>query len=72
MLFRSVVSAIKNSLEITKKQSKNERLSAKDLSREIESVKALMKVAAEQLDFERAISLRDELNELKRQLKRLS
>ncbi len=69
---KTVVSAIKNSLEITKKQSKNERLSAKDLSREIESVKALMKVAAEQLDFERAISLRDELNELKRQLKRLS
>jgi len=69
---KTVVSAIKNSLEITKKPSKNERLSAKDLSREIERVKALMKVAAERLDFEKAISLRDELNELKRQLKRLS
>ncbi|MDE6061100.1 MAG: UvrB/UvrC motif-containing protein [Clostridia bacterium] len=41
------------------------------MSREIERVKALMKVASEQLDFEKAIVLRDELNELKRQLKRL-
>lgn len=63
---KTVVSAIKNSLEITKKAGKNEKLSPKDISREIEHVKALMKVAAEQLDFERAISLRDELNELKR------
>ena len=69
---KTVVSAIKNSLEITKKASKTDKLSPKDLSREIERVKALMKVASEQLDFEKAIVLRDELNELKRQLKRLS
>jgi len=31
-----------------------------------------MKVASEQLDFEKAIVLRDELNELKRQMKKLS
>lgn len=69
---KTVVSAIKNSLEITKKATKTDKLSPKDLSREIERVKALMKVASEQLDFEKAIVLRDELNELKRQLKRLS
>ena len=68
---KTVVSAIKNSLEITKKASKSDKLSPKDLSREIERVKALMKVASEQLDFEKAIVLRDELNDLKRQLKRL-
>lgn len=69
---KTVVSKIKNSLEITKKQVKNERLSAKDLSKEIEHLKGMMKVASEQLDFERAILLRDEMNELKRQLKKLS
>ena len=31
-----------------------------------------MKVASEQPDFEKAIVLRDELNELKRQMKKLS
>lgn len=69
---KTVVSAIKNSLEITKKAVNNEKLSVKDLIREAERVKGLMKVASEQLDFERAILLRDELNELKRQLKKLS
>ncbi|MCM1393885.1 MAG: UvrB/UvrC motif-containing protein, partial [[Eubacterium] siraeum] len=69
---KTIVSTIKNSLEITKKASKNERLTANDLIREIERVKGLMKVASEQLDFEKAILLRDELNDLKRQLKKLS
>ena len=69
---RTVVSKIKNSLEITKKNTKRESLSPKEIASEIEHVKGMMKVASEQLDFERAIILRDELNELKRQLKRLS
>ncbi len=69
---RTVVSKIKDSLEITKKPSKNECLSAKDISKEIERLKGMMKVASEQLDFERAILLRDQMNDLKRQLKKLS
>lgn len=69
---KTVVSAIKNSLEITKKQVNNEKLSVKDLVKEVERLKGLMKVAAEQLDFEKAIILRDELNELKKQIKKLS
>lgn len=69
---KTVVSAIKNSLEITKKQVHNEKLSVKDLVKEVERLKGLMKVAAEQLDFEKAILLRDELNELKKQIKKLS
>ncbi len=69
---KTVVSKIKNSLEITKKASHNERLGAKDIVKEIERLKGMMKVASEQLDFERAILLRDEMNELKRQLKKLS
>ncbi len=68
----TVESSIKNSLEITKKHVDNEKLSYKDIVREIDRLKGLMKVASEQLDFERAILLRDEINELKRQLKKLS
>ncbi len=68
---KTVVSTIKDSLEITKKPVKGEALSYKEINREIERVKGLMKVAAEQLDFEKAIILRDELNELKKQLKKL-
>lgn len=69
---KTVVSAIKNSLEITKKHVNNEKLSVKDLIREVEHLKGMMKVAAEQLDFEKAISLRDAMNELKKQIKKLS
>ncbi len=69
---KTVVSKIKNSLEITKKAPKGEVLSAKDIAKEIERLKGMMKVASEQLDFERAILLRDEMNELKRKLKKLS
>ncbi len=69
---KTVVSKIKNSLEITKKAPKGEALSAKDIAKEIERLKGMMKVASEQLDFERAILLRDEMNELKRKLKKLS
>ena len=39
-----------------------------DAKSEIERLKGLMKVASSDLDFERAIKLRDEINELKKQL----
>ena len=54
--------------EITKKKVKDDVLSPKDLVSEIERLKGLMKVASSDLDFERAIKLRDEINELKKQL----
>lgn len=69
---KTVVSAIKNSLEITKKTVNKEKLSVKDLVKEVERLKALMQIAAEALDFEKAIMLRDELAELKKQIKRYS
>ncbi|MBR4800807.1 MAG: excinuclease ABC subunit UvrB [Clostridia bacterium] len=69
---KTIVSSIKNSLEITKKDVKHENLSVKDMIQEIERLKGLMQTASAQLDFEKAILLRDELNELKRQIKKLS
>ncbi len=69
---KTVISTIKNSLEITKKDVKHEVLSVKDMYAEIDRLKGLMQTAAAQLDFEKAILLRDELNELKKQIKKLS
>ena len=69
---KTVVSAIKNSLEITKKAVHNEKLSVKDMIKEVERLKGLMQTAAAQLDFEKAILIRDELNDLKKQIKKLS
>lgn len=40
--------------------------------KEVERLKWLMSVAAERLDFEKAIALRDEMNELKKQIKKFS
>lgn len=69
---KTVISTIKNSLEITKKDVKHETLSVKDMYAEIDRLKGLMQTASAQLDFEKAILLRDELNELKRKIKQLS
>ncbi len=60
-----------NTLEITKKKVKDTKLTPKDLVQEIERLKGLMKTASAELDFERAIKLRDEMNELKKQVKKL-
>ena len=60
---------VENTLEITQKGSA--ALSVKDLQREIESVTARMKTAANQLDFEKAILLREEVTKLNKQLEKL-
>ena len=67
---RTIERQFKNTLEITKKKVKDEVLSPKDLVSEIERLKGLMKVASSDLDFEKAIKLRDEIAELKKQLKK--
>lgn len=72
MVPKTIVSTIKNSLEITKKDVKHDNLSVKDMYAEIDRLKGLMQTASAQLDFEKAILLRDELNELKRKIKQLS
>ena len=68
---RTIKSEFKNTLEITKKRVDNAKLSPQDLVKEVERLKGLMKTASAALDFERAIKLRDEMNELKKQIKKL-
>ena len=67
---RTIERQFKNTLEITKKKVKEDILSPKDLVGEIERLKGLMKVASSDLDFEKAIKLRDQIAELKKQLKK--
>ncbi len=59
---------VENTLEITQKD--DSKLTAKDLEREIENVTARMKTAANQLDFETAIRLREQVVKLTKQLER--
>ena len=59
---------VENTLEITQKD--DAKLTAKDLEREIENVTARMKTAANQLDFETAIRLREQVVKLTKQLER--
>lgn len=67
---KTIEREFKNTLEITKKKVDRDKMSSKDLVNEIERLKGLMQTAAAALDFERAIKLRDELNELKKQVKK--
>lgn len=59
---------VENTLEITQKD--DAKLTAKDLEREIDNVTARMKTAANQLDFETAIRLREQVVKLTKQLER--
>lgn len=64
---KTIVKPIKNTLEITKKakDSPKTKLSKADTQKEIDRLNALMKIASDELDFETAIKLRDEIKRLK-------
>lgn len=68
---KTIKKEIKSSLAITQKQNKiSENISAEQIPEEIEKLKALMKVASNQLDFEKAIEIRDTIHLLKRKLRK--
>lgn len=60
---------VENTLEISKKG--DAALTLDEIEREIATVSANMKAAANQLDFERAIELRDKLSRLNKQLDKM-
>ena len=60
---------VENTLEITQKA--DGAMTIKELERAIENTTARMKTAANQLDFEKAIQLREEVNKLMKQLEKL-
>ena len=66
---KTIVKEVKSTLNITKKKKAGEELSAKDIPAEIEKLKALMKVASSQLDFEKAIEIRETIARLRLRLR---
>lgn len=65
---KTIEHEVENTLEITQKG--DDTMSAKDLEREIANVTARMKNAANQLDFEKAIQLREQVMQLTKRLEK--
>ncbi|MGN1104460.1 MAG: excinuclease ABC subunit UvrB [Candidatus Coproplasma sp.] len=65
---KTIIKEEKISLGITSKKSSADDIKLNDIPAEIEKLKALMKVASAQLDFERAIEIRDTISELRKKL----
>ncbi len=67
---KTIVKPIKNTIEITKKVEKDpQKLNEADLRKEMERLKDMMHIASKNLDFEKAIELREQLNELRKLLR---
>ena len=66
---KTIIKKIVNTLEISKKADPSQDVKASDIPDEIEKLKALMKVASANLDFERCIEIRDTIAKLKRKMR---
>ena len=66
---KTIIKDVKNTLEISKKIDKTKDIKLKDIPEEIEKLKALMKIASKNLDFEKCIEIRDTIAELKKKLR---
>lgn len=64
---KTIIKEIKNTLEIGKKVTE-QHLSKRDIPLEIDRLTSMMKIASSQLDFERAIELRNKIAQLKKRL----
>ena len=62
---KTIIKPIKSTLNITKKKKVGAEIELADIPDEIEKLKALMKVASSQLDFEKAIEIRETIAQLK-------
>lgn len=67
---KTIIKDVKNTLEITKKVD-NKNLKKEDIPAEIEKLTAMMKVASGALDFERAIELRNQIQQLRKRLDKM-
>lgn len=65
---QTIIKDVKNSIGITGKKTVGDDVKLADIPQEIEKLKALMKVASAQLDFEKAIEIRDTISQLKKKL----
>ena len=67
---KTIVKEISNTLEITKKVDRTKDVKKQDIPEEIEKLKALMKIASSNLDFERCIEIRDTIAKLKMKMRK--
>ena len=67
---KTIIKDVVNTLEISKKVDRTADIKAKDIPEEIEKLKALMKVASAELDFERCIEIRETIARLKKKLRK--
>ena len=65
---KTIIKEEKISLGITSKKGGADDIKLNDIPAEIEKLKALMKVASAQLDFEKAIEIRDTIAQLRKKL----
>ena len=67
---KTIVKGVVNTLEITKKADRTKDVKKQDIPEEIEKLKALMKIASANLDFERCIEIRDTIAKLKAKMRK--
>ena len=67
---KTIIKAITNTLEITKKVDRTKEVKKQDIPEEIEKLKALMKIASANLDFEKCIEIRDTIAKLKMKMRK--
>jgi excinuclease ABC subunit B len=67
---KTIVKEVVNTLEITKKVDRTKDVKKQDIPDEIEKLKALMKIASANLDFERCIEIRDTIAKLKMKMRK--
>lgn len=68
ILPKTIVKAVTNTLEISKRV--DDKLKKEDIPKEIEKLIAMMKIASNSLDFERALVLRDQIQKLRKKLEK--
>ena len=66
---KTIIKEVKSTLNITKKKTDDD-IKMQDIPDEIEKLRALMKVASGQLDFEKSIEIREKIAELKMRLRK--
>lgn len=67
---KTIIKDVVNTLEITKKADRTKEVKKGDIPAEIEKLKALMKIASNNLDFEKCIEIRDTIAKLKLKLRK--
>ena len=67
---KTIQKQIVNTLEITKKVDRTKDVKKADIPDEIEKLKALMKIASANLDFEKCIEIRDTIAKLKLKMRK--